>query len=133
MSRRRILGVVAVAAIVATTPAQTASAAPTSLKLFGQLKEKVDRQGWKIQANHLSLGELEGRLDWNDACTANVLDLGLMLDYYVAPLHSGWEPLAGKGLYALAVAPECVEASAPAEKRASEAHPLDGLLRSVKR
>jgi hypothetical protein len=133
MKRRRIIGPIAVALIVAATQAQTATAQPASLKLFGQLKSKVDRQGYKIQAGSIMLGELEGRLDWNDACTANVIDLGLMLDYYVAPLHSGWEPLAGKGLYALAVAPECVEASAPAEKRASEAHPLDGLLRSVKR
>jgi hypothetical protein len=133
MKRQRIIGTLAVALVVAATPAQTASAQPASLKLFGQLKSKVDRQGYKIQANHLALEDVEGRVDWNDACTANVIDLGAVLDYYVAPLHTGWEPLAGKGLYALAVNPECVEETAPADKHASESHPLDGLLRSVKR
>jgi hypothetical protein len=135
---RRRVAILAAAAILGAGAAPASAAPPAaSLKLFSALKVKVDRQGYKILAGHLALADLEGRVDWNEACSPNVIDLGAMLDFYVAPLHpaGSWELLGGKGLYAIAWDAQCVDETPPTDKRATkETHPLDGLLlRKVRR
>jgi hypothetical protein len=112
---RKLITMIALIAILAV--AGTASAAkpgaPAPNKggnvpkgAFNQLKEQVRKQNARIKS-------LEAKAAWYDNCAQYILDVGTVLDYYVAPTFviAGyeWTPLDSTGLYALAIQPECVE------------------------
>ena len=78
---------------------------------FNQLKQTVAKQGARIKV-------LEDQMSWYEACTQYALDVGEVLDIYVAPgfIIAGysWVPLDNADMWALSVAAECVDVSSTA-------------------
>src|SRR5690606_11365538 len=109
------------------------SKAPVSLTLFQALKAQVQRQAKRLNQHEKAIAMVDDRITFMEECSPLVIDLGVLLDYYVGPLHgSAWTPLANQGLYALAVVPECVEETPTTATKDAPARLPDGLLRRMR-